>query len=101
MGFLKAESSETKEVESWLGRFWGKMAVGVKSMDLNSMLIQLTSDAEVAEVLACATDSPSSPFTVLEKWMEVIGTPSTSSVGGQVLRSPSVGLEGRSFPAVG
>lgn len=76
------------------------MAIGVKSMDLNSMLIQLTSDAEVAEVLACATDSPSSPFTVLEKWMEVIGTPSTSSVG-QVLRSPSVGLEGRSFSAVG
>lgn len=51
VGFLKLAFSETKEVESWLGRVWGKMAMGVKMMDANTAFIQLGSNKEVAEVV--------------------------------------------------
>lgn len=51
VGFLKLAFSETKEVESWLGRVWGKMAMGVKMMGANTAFIQLGSNKEVAEVV--------------------------------------------------
>lgn len=51
VGFLKHAFSETKEVESWLGRVWGKMAMGVKMMDANTAFIQLESNKEVAELI--------------------------------------------------
>lgn len=75
VGFLKPAYSGTREVESWLDRFWGKTVVGVKSMEVDTRLIELASDKEVAKVPACAKDFSSSPFLVLEIWMEVIGSP--------------------------
>lgn len=55
---------------------WGIMLVTVKSMDKYSFWMQFLVGKEVDEVLSCGKDLKSSPFVVVEKWMEVIGCPS-------------------------
>lgn len=46
-------------------------------LDDEAVVLQLLSEKELEEVLLCAEDKKSSPFLVLERWMEVIGTPSS------------------------
>lgn len=54
----------------------GRMLVMVKLMDKYSFWMQFLVGKEVDEVLSCGKDLTSSPFVVVEKWMEVIGCPS-------------------------
>lgn len=60
--------------ELWLERVWGKMPVSIKLMDPSTVLIQLSSSKEIDEILKVAQES-SSPFAMLERWMEVISVP--------------------------
>lgn len=71
---LKTPSIGIRDVESWLDRVWGKMPVSIKTMDLYMVLIQLSLSKEIDEILNVAEDS-SSPFVMLDRWMEVISVP--------------------------
>lgn len=50
------------------------MTTSIKMMDLLTVLIQLSSSKEIDEILEVARDT-SSPFAMLERWMELIGFP--------------------------
>lgn len=76
MGFLKSKSAGIRDVESLLDKVWGEVAVGIKMMVGDTALMQLQSIKEVGEVLACAYNISESPFKAINRWMEVIGSPS-------------------------
>lgn len=76
VGFLKFASITVSHIVSWLGRSWGKSAVGVKKMEADIVLLQFQSTEEAEEVLLCAKDNPSSPFLAIDRCMEVLEAPS-------------------------
>lgn len=75
VGFLKSSLGGIREVESWLTNTWGRKPIDIKLLETDTVLLQVSSNEEVEEVICCAKDSPSSPFIVIDRWMEVIGSP--------------------------
>lgn len=75
VGFLKSAGIAVNDVKLWLGRSWGKLAVEVKKMEADTVLLQFHSTEDVEEVLLCSKNNPSSPFLAIDRWMEVIRAP--------------------------
>ena len=75
VGFLKQGSGGVNVADLWLNRVWGKKPIGTKMMDMDTIIIQLSSAREVEEVLDCANILVHSPFVAIDRWMEVIGSP--------------------------
>lgn len=80
VGFLKSKSDGLKEVESWLECCWGKLPHNIQLLDNQVVWMQFPSLKEVEEVLFIAASRGfPSPFSVLERWMEVSGSPPNPS----------------------
>lgn len=62
-----------RDVEAWLERVCRKLTTSIKMLDLYTVQIQLSSN-KMDKMLAFIEDS-SSPFAMLERWMEVVGFP--------------------------
>lgn len=76
VGFLKSKSDGLKQVESWLESCWGKMPHNMQMLDDQVVWMQVSSPGEVEEILLlAATGDFPSPFSVLQRWMEVLGSP--------------------------
>lgn len=71
MGFLKNPSGGVWEVELWLAKTWGRKPITIKLLENDIVLMQVSSEVEIEEILRCAESS--SPFITLQRWMEVIG----------------------------
>lgn len=46
----------------------------VQKIENDAVLLQFRSKREMEEVLRCIADSTNSPFTVVDKWMDLIGS---------------------------
>lgn len=80
VGFLKSKSGNIKQTEKWLDRCAGISPCNTQMLDDQVLWMQFSSRKEVKEVLPVAASpggSPS-PFSVLERWMEVLGSPPNS-----------------------
>lgn len=65
-------------MEALLYEKWGKMPAMTKLIDADTIIMEFLSDEEVEEVIRCVeapSSSLSSPFLVVDRWMEVIGSP--------------------------
>lgn len=74
MGFLKLGTGGETRVDAWLQDVWGKMTVKTKLIDTDTVIMRFLSEKEVNNVLRCAK-TLSSPFVVVDRWMEVTGSP--------------------------
>lgn len=52
IGSLRSTNDGIREVELWLERVWGKMIINSKMMDPHTVLIQLSSNQDIDEILA-------------------------------------------------
>lgn len=76
IGFLSSTKGGLVKVEQWLERCWGKMLVQVQLLNEEVVWIQFVSEEEVEEVLGKAKDQRFQlPFSLLKRWMEVLGPP--------------------------
>lgn len=72
VGILKSNAEGLEEVETWLETCRGKLPQNIQMLDEQVVWLQFSSPREVEEVLSggCLF-----PFSIMERWMEVLGSP--------------------------
>ena len=76
VGFLKSESVGLEQIEQWLLTSCGQMPLNIQKLDKQVIWLQFSSSGEVEEVLfEIASRGCSSPFSLIKRWMEVLGSP--------------------------
>eukprot|EP00268_Persea_americana_P002365 TRINITY_DN10711_c0_g2_i1.p1 TRINITY_DN10711_c0_g2~~TRINITY_DN10711_c0_g2_i1.p1 ORF type:complete len:318 (-),score=66.73 TRINITY_DN10711_c0_g2_i1:542-1495(-) len=79
VGFHKSKTNGLMRSELWIESCWGRKPVNIKMLDDNIVWMQFHMEKEVEEVLdRAAKKGIPSPFTMLERWMEVQGPPATT-----------------------
>ena len=77
VGFLKEKSVSIEQIESWIQKCCGRLIISIlndREMDEQVVWLQLYSSREVDEFLLKALGDSLSPFSMIERWMEILGT---------------------------
>eukprot|EP00268_Persea_americana_P009560 TRINITY_DN13823_c0_g2_i8.p1 TRINITY_DN13823_c0_g2~~TRINITY_DN13823_c0_g2_i8.p1 ORF type:complete len:414 (+),score=87.35 TRINITY_DN13823_c0_g2_i8:1496-2737(+) len=78
VGFLKATVS-IEQIESWIYKCCGQLPLNLQKLEEQVVWMQLSSTSEVDDFLRnIAAMGGSSPFSMIERWMEVLGSPPNS-----------------------
>ena len=76
VGFLKASSVSIEQIESWIYNCCGQLPLKLQKLEEQVVWLQLSSTSEVDDFLCIITAmGGSSPFSMIERWMEVLGSP--------------------------
>ena len=71
------EGDGPKQVEVWLYGKWGEMAIGITKVAKKIILVSLSYENEVEEILMLLKikAEQNSPLILAKRWMEVMGKP--------------------------
>ena len=76
VGFLKSNAKGLKEITRWIETCWGRRPHNVQLIDERVVWLQFSTPREVEKALfKAASRDCSSPFSMVERWMEVLGSP--------------------------
>lgn len=77
VGFLKEKLASTEQIEFWIQESCALLPFKLQKLDERVVWLRLSSSYEVDEFLLkiAVTGGSSSPFSMIERWMEVLGTP--------------------------
>lgn len=89
VGFLKSKVDGLRQAEEWIDRCWGKIPDKIQRLGKQAVWINFISEKEVEEFLHSveAEGESSSPYSVLERWMECMGPP-PNPVGLKIQGAP-------------